>query len=74
MIDKLTGFVAIPLGKILCIQYHCDAVWVGLETGKLAVFRRNLVTLTWDLTNVQFLVLGTDPVVCLLPVRNAGKI
>jgi len=56
------------------MQYHCDAVWVGLSNGKLAVFRRNLMTLAWDPSSVQTLSLGIDPVVCLLPFRNAGKL
>ena len=56
----------------MCIQYHCDAVWVGLANGTLAVFRRNLLTLIWDLGNIHLISLGTDPVVCLLPVRSSG--
>ena len=65
------GFAQLP-GDILCIQYHCDAVWVGLANGTLAVFRRSLMTLVWDLANVQLIPLGSDPVVCLLPVRASG--
>jgi WD40 repeated domain len=54
------------------MQYHCDAVWIGLGSGALAVYRRSVVTLAWDLNNVQLLQLGADPVVCLLPVRSSG--
>ena len=59
-------------GDILCMQYHCDAVWVGLASGSLAVYRRSVVTLSWDLNNMQLIQLGSDPVVCLLPVRSSG--
>ena len=65
------GHVNVP-GDILCMQYHCDAVWIGLASGTLAVFRRSLITLVWDLQNVQLIPLGSDPVVCLLPVRSSG--
>ena len=33
------------------IVYHCDAVWVGAESGDVTVFRRDIVTMAWDLSN-----------------------
>ena len=37
--------------EIHTIVYHCDAVWVGTESGDVTVFRRDVVTTAWDLNN-----------------------
>ena len=37
--------------EIQTIVYHCDAVWVGTESGDVTVFRRDVVTTAWDLNN-----------------------
>ena len=48
--------------EILSMTFHAEAVWVGLNQGCIAVFRRNAFTLAWDLNsptligNVQLFV------------------
>ncbi len=56
--------------EIHYIVYHCDAVWIGTESGDVAVFRRDPVTLSWDLQNPSIVGLGDEPVSCLLPITN----
>ncbi len=62
--------------EILSMQFHAEAVWVGLASGTLAVFRRNVFNLIWDLTAPQLIDLASpDPVLSLLPMgsgMNAG--
>lgn len=66
--------MTLPSG-IQCIQYHLDAVWVGLANGTLAVFRREWSTGAWDITAPVMLPLsspGEDPlpVSCILPIAH----
>ena len=63
---------AILPADVMCMRYHCDAVWVGLASGTLAVFRRNIYSLSWDTTCPQLVSLGADPIMSLLPVHSAG--
>merc|ERR1719189_2366301 len=56
------------------MRYHCDAVWVGLSSGTLAVFRRNVKSLSWDVLTPQMISLGSDPIMSLLPVHSAKEL
>ncbi len=58
--------------SIASVAHHCDAVWVGLTSGQLAVFRRDLCSLRWELGAVQLMQLGSEPVSCLFPMAAAG--
>lgn len=59
--------------EILSMQFHAEAVWVGLNGGTLAVFRRSVFSLAWDLSCPQLIELGTtDPVLSLLPMNQPG--
>ena len=60
------------LADVMCMRYHCEAVWVGLTSGMLVVFRRNIYSLSWELNCPQTVSLGTDPIMSLLPVCSAG--
>ena len=67
------GMAALP-ADVMCIAYHCDAVWVGLASGALAVFRRNIYSLSWDIACPQLVSLGTDAIMSLLPVHSAKEL
>lgn len=55
--------------KISSMQYHYDAVWVGLSSGSLGIIRRDLSG-AWDINNPQLIMLGSESVSCLLPIAN----
>ncbi|TRY79106.1 hypothetical protein TCAL_02839 [Tigriopus californicus] len=63
------GRASLP-AEVMCIQYHCEAVWVGLASGSMAVFRRDYSNGAWDLAHPSMIILGCDPVSCLLPIIN----
>eukprot|EP00095_Tigriopus_kingsejongensis_P003352 maker-scaffold787_size97196-snap-gene-0.12 protein:Tk03352 transcript:maker-scaffold787_size97196-snap-gene-0.12-mRNA-1 annotation:"rho guanine nucleotide exchange factor 10" len=63
------GRASLP-SEVVSIQYHCEAVWVGLASGSLAVFRRDHLSGAWDLAYPSMIILGCDPVSCLLPITN----
>jgi Rho guanine nucleotide exchange factor 10 len=68
------GSAVLPT-EILSMQFHAEAVWVGLASGTLAVFRRNVFNLAWDLTSPQLIDLGSqDPVLSLLPIGGAHSL
>lgn len=50
-------------GNVVAIKQHCDSVFVAMTTGSLLVFRRH------QLTDPEEIVLGSDPVSCLLPIN-----
>ena len=57
--------------EILSMAFHAEAVWVGLADGQIAVFRRNVFNLAWDLISPQLIDLGSqDPVLSLLPMNG----
>ncbi|XP_054286494.1 rho guanine nucleotide exchange factor 10-like isoform X2 [Macrosteles quadrilineatus] len=51
-------------GDVVVIKQHCDSVFVALSTGRLLVFRRHQLT-----AEPEEIVLGTEPVSCLLPIN-----
>ena len=63
------GRIVLPVDPS-CQIYHCGKVFVGLVNGSVSVFRRDH-TVNWDLNNPQIVVLGSDPITCLLPVSGA---
>jgi len=63
------GRIVLPVDPS-CQIYHCGKVFVGLVNGSVSVFRRDH-TVNWDLNNPQNIVLGSDPITCLLPVSGA---
>ena len=67
------GSVILP-ADVMCMIYHCDAVWVGLTSGTLAVFRRNIYSLSWDISSPQLVQLGQDTIMSLLPVHSAKEL
>lgn len=67
------GSATLPT-EVMCMRYHCDAVWVGLSSGTLAVFRRNVKSLSWDVLTPQMISLGSDPIMSLLPVHSAKEL
>ena len=53
------------------MTFHAEAVWVGLASGQIAVYRRNVFNLAWDLAQPQLIDLGSeDPVLALLPMNG----
>ena len=57
--------------EILSMNFHAEAVWVGLASGLIAVFRRNVFNLNWDLNHPQLINLySDDPVLSLLPMAG----
>lgn len=65
------GMTTLP-SQVICIIYHLDAVWVGLASGSLAVFRRDPRNGCWDLSSPQMILLGDEPVACILPMMSGG--
>ena len=63
------GRATLP-SEVICIHYHCDAVWVGLSSGTLAVFRRDFISGAWDLNSPSLIDLGSEAVSCILPITN----
>merc|ERR1712013_290307 len=63
------GRIVLPVDPS-CQIYHCGKVFVGLVNGSVSVFRRDH-TVNWDLKNPQIVVLGSDPITCILPVSGA---
>jgi len=63
------GRIVLPVDPS-CQIYHCGKVFVGLVNGSVSVFRRDH-TVNWDLNNPQTIVLGSDPITCLLPISGA---
>ncbi|KAK9877071.1 hypothetical protein WA026_016100 [Henosepilachna vigintioctopunctata] len=51
------------------IKYHYDNVFVALNNGTLLIFNRNPTDSTWLLQDPQNLILGSEPVTCLLPIN-----
>merc|ERR1719481_1223764 len=62
------GRIVLPVDPS-CQVYHCGKVFVGLVNGSVSVFRRDQ-TVNWDLNNPQIVVLGSDPITCLLPISG----
>ena len=60
--------------EIMCMRYHCDAVWVGLASGAIAVFRRSVYSLSWEVSCPHLVSLGSDPIMSLLPVHSAKEL
>lgn len=50
-------------GNVVVIKQHCDSVFVAMTTGSLLVFRRH------QLAEPEEVVLGSEPVSCLLPIN-----
>ncbi|XP_046678274.1 rho guanine nucleotide exchange factor 10 isoform X1 [Homalodisca vitripennis] len=50
-------------GNVVSIRQHCDSVFVSMTTGSLLVFRRQ------QLSEPEEIVLGSEPVSCLLPIN-----
>lgn len=71
---RILGTADLPQ-EILSMTFHAEAVWVGLSEGQIAVFRRNIFTLAWDLQNPYLIDLGTpsDPVLSLLPMIQGSQ-
>ena len=60
--------------EILSMTFHAEAVWVGLNQGCIAVYRRNVFTLAWDLASPTLIDLNSsDPVLSLLPMASASN-
>ena len=60
--------------EILSMTFHAEAVWVGLNQGCIAVFRRNVFTLAWDLNSPTLIDLNSsDPVLSLLPMAATNQ-
>ena len=67
---RILGSSDLPT-EILSMNFHAEAVWVGLASGQIAVFRRNVFNLAWDLGTPQLIDLGSeDPVLSLLPMNG----
>lgn len=65
---RILGVADTPT-EILSMTFHAEAVWVGLASGTIAVFRRNVFNLAWDLGTPQLIDLQSpDPVLSLLPM------
>ena len=53
---------------VVQLKYHQDRMFVGLANGTIGIFRRN-ETLSWDIDSpIDYVILGKDPVVALLPI------
>ena len=70
---RILGTSELPQ-EILSMTFHAEAVWVGLNQGCIAVYRRNVFTLAWDLASPTLIDLNSsDPVLSLLPMASASN-
>ncbi|XP_028042768.1 rho guanine nucleotide exchange factor 10-like isoform X2 [Bombyx mandarina] len=66
--EKQEKLAEVPtVAAVTQIRYHCDAMFVGLTNGRVAVYRRNHDD-SWALQEPLAIELGDKPVHCLLPV------
>ncbi|XP_013164978.1 PREDICTED: rho guanine nucleotide exchange factor 10-like protein isoform X2 [Papilio xuthus] len=63
--EKLTEVQTVA--GVTQVRYHCDAMFVGLANGRLAVYRRAADD-SWALHEPLAIELGDQPVHCVLPV------
>lgn len=54
--------IATP-GNVVSIKQHCDSVFIALTTGRLLVYRRQAMS------EPEEILLGNEPVSCLLPIN-----
>ena len=60
--------------EIMSMTFHAEAVWVGLASGTIAVYRRNVFNLAWDLYLPHLIDLSSeDPVLSLLPMGGGSS-
>ena len=51
-------------GDVISVKQHCDNIFVSLDTGRILLYRRH-----YSLSEPEEVVLGSEPVSCLLPIN-----